>query len=145
SLRRRPPTLTLFPYTTLFRSVDLTNCDREPIHIPGAIQPIGFLLALTADWQVARVSANIQNFLNHSPESVIGALIQEVFTAKAVHDLRNRAAMLGGRDAVERLFGCVLVDGGPPFDVAVHVSAGEIVIEAEPGSGEHGDASGAVR
>ncbi|WP_392353991.1 hypothetical protein V8F63_15505 [Brevundimonas sp. LF-1] len=70
-------------------------------------------MALTADWQVARVSANIQDFLNQSPESVIGALIQEVFTAKAVHDLRNRAAMLGGRDAVERLFGCVLVDGGP--------------------------------
>jgi len=126
-------------------SVDLTNCDREPIHIPGSIQPVGFLLGLTADWQVTRVSANIQDFLNQSPESVIGALIQEVFTAKAVHDLRNRAAMLGGRDAVERLFGCVLVDGGPPFDVAVHVSAGEIVIEAEPASGEHGDASGAVR
>lgn len=36
--------------TTPAASVDLTNCDREPIHIPGAIQPIGFLVALTADW-----------------------------------------------------------------------------------------------
>ena len=25
---------------------DLTNCDREPIHIPGAIQPHGVLLVL---------------------------------------------------------------------------------------------------
>ena len=24
---------------------DLTNCDREPIHIPGSIQPHGCLLA----------------------------------------------------------------------------------------------------
>ncbi|MBB4798308.1 light-regulated signal transduction histidine kinase (bacteriophytochrome) [Brevundimonas bullata] len=131
--------------TTPAASVDLTNCDREPIHIPGAIQPIGFLVALTADWQVARVSANIEDFLHQSPEAVVGALIQDLFTPKAVHDLRNRVAMLGGRDAVERLFSCVLVDGGPAFDVAVHVSAGEVVIEAEPASGEHGDASGAVR
>ena len=27
-------------------AVDLTNCDREPIHLPGAIQPHGVLLAL---------------------------------------------------------------------------------------------------
>ena len=31
-------------------TVDLTNCDREPIHIPGAIQPFGFLLALSAEF-----------------------------------------------------------------------------------------------
>lgn len=29
--------------------VDLTNCDREPIHIPGAIQPHGVLLACRGD------------------------------------------------------------------------------------------------
>lgn len=29
--------------------VDLTNCDREPIHILGAIQPFGFLLAAQRD------------------------------------------------------------------------------------------------
>lgn len=45
------------------RAVDLTNCDREPIHILGAIQPIGFLIALTSDWMVSRVSANIGDFL----------------------------------------------------------------------------------
>ena len=26
--------------------VDLTNCDREPIHIPGSVQPHGALLAV---------------------------------------------------------------------------------------------------
>ena len=25
-------------------AVDLTTCDREPIHIPGSIQPHGYLL-----------------------------------------------------------------------------------------------------
>ena len=43
--------------------VDLTNCDREPIHLLGAIQPIGFLLVLTADWNVSSASVNVGEFL----------------------------------------------------------------------------------
>ncbi|MDE1896815.1 MAG: hypothetical protein KGH91_07050, partial [Rhodospirillales bacterium] len=48
--------------------VDLSNCDREPIHILGGVQPFGFLLALTPDWVVARVSANIGAFLGSGAE-----------------------------------------------------------------------------
>lgn len=127
------------------RPVDLTNCDREPIHILGAIQPIGFLLALTADWIIARASANTVDFLGLSPADLLGKPLQQVFSARAVHDLRNRAAMLRASDAVERLFDCAIVDDGPAFDIALHFSNGQVVIEAEPASGEHGDASGMVR
>ena len=125
--------------------VDLTNCDREPIHIPGAIQPIGFLLALTADWIVARASANLADFIGRTPEEVIGKPLRDLFPAATIHELRNRTAMLRGPDAVERLFDCIVVPGAPGFDFAVHFSGGQIVIEAEPGSGEHGDATGMVR
>ncbi|UVO50260.1 GAF domain-containing protein [Sphingomonas sp. SUN019] len=128
-----------------FGPVDLTNCDREPIHILGAIQPIGFLLALTADWMIARASANVATFVGKTPDELIGAPIGEVFAGSAIHDLRNRAAMLRGADAIERLFDCVLIAGGTPFDVAIHLSGGQVVIEAEPSSGEHGDATGMVR
>jgi len=39
--------------------VDLTNCDREPIHIPGSIQPYGCLLACDGSvGMVRRHSAN---------------------------------------------------------------------------------------
>lgn len=125
--------------------VDLTNCDREPIHILGAIQPIGFLLALTADWMIARASANTIDFLGLAPADLFGKPLQQVFSARAVHDLRNRAAMLRVSDAVERLFDCAIVDDGPAFDIALHFSNGQVVIEAEPAAGEHGDASGMVR
>ncbi|MFJ6022999.1 HWE histidine kinase domain-containing protein [Brevundimonas sp. NPDC092305] len=125
--------------------VDLTNCDREPIHILGAIQPIGFLVALTADWLVARVSANIEQFIGQAPNDLFGRPAQDVFSPKAIHDLRNRAAILRGPDAVERLFDCTLIEGKAPFDVAIHFSGGQVVIEAEPASGEHGDATGMVR
>ena len=126
-------------------SVNLTNCDREPIHILGAIQPIGFLVALTADWMIARVSANVGEFVGLQPDDLFGRPLLEVFSPRAVHDLRNRAAMLRGQDSVERLFDCELQDGGKPFDLAIHFSGGQVVIEGEPASGEHGDATGTVR
>ncbi len=126
-------------------AVDLTNCDREPIHILGAIQPIGFLIALTADWMVARVSANVAEFLGREPGELFGKPLREVFPAATVHDLRNRAGMLRGPDAVERMFNCRIVDDATLFDVAVHFSGGQVVIEAEPASGENGDATGMVR
>lgn len=125
--------------------VDLTNCDREPIHILGAIQPIGFLIALTADWMIARCSANIADFIGREPQSLFGLPLDRVFSPKAVHDLRNRSAILRGVDAVERLFDCDLMGTDQLFDVAIHFSSGQVVIEAEPASGEHGDATGMVR
>lgn len=125
--------------------VDLTNCDKEPIHILGAIQPVGFLMALTADWMVVRVSLNIETFTGRSAEDLLGKPIQDVLSHKAVHDLRNRSAILRGPDAIERLYNCILTEGGDAFDVALHYSGGQLVIEAEPASGEHGDATGMVR
>ena len=125
--------------------VDLSNCDREPIHILGAIQPIGFLLALTSDWIVARASANVGDFVGRAPHELLGRHLSEVFDAKAVHDLRNRTTALRGPDAVERMFDTELVTGGARFDIAVHGAHGQIVIEAEPSTGEHGDTSGIVR
>ena len=125
--------------------VDLTNCDREPIHILGAIQPTGFLLALTADWMVARASANLGDYLGLEPADVIGKPVADILLPGAIHELRNRTALLRGPDSVERLFGVKLTQSDTRFDVAVHLSASSIVIEAERSSGEHGDVTGMVR
>jgi light-regulated signal transduction histidine kinase (bacteriophytochrome) len=125
--------------------VDLSNCDREPIHLLGAIQPAGFLIAVSTDWIVARTSANVERFLGVETRAMVGSPLASVLPPKLVHDLRNRVAYLVTPASVERLFGCVLAEGGSPFDIAIHVSGGQIVIEAEPGSLDNGDASGAVR
>jgi len=127
------------------QSVDLTNCDREPIHILGAVQPIGFLIALTSDWMVARASANVETWLGKGPEEILGKALSEVFSAGAVHDLRNRTIMLRGPDSVERLFGVEVVAGRPPLDLALHLSGGSVVIEGEPSSGEQQDSTSLVR
>lgn len=125
--------------------VDLTNCDREPIHILGAIQPVGFLIALTADWMIVRASANLARFLGQTPAEVIGKPLAEIFPSAAVHELRNRTALLRGPDSVERLFDVALDDGETRFDMAIHMSGGGVVIEGQPSSGEHGDVTGMVR
>lgn len=125
-------------------AVDLTNCDREPIHQLGSIQPIGFLIAVTTDWLVARASANLKEFIGRAPGDLVGNPLAEFLLPKAVHDLRNRVAMLRGSDAVERIFASRLVRDAE-FDVAVHISGPYIVIEAEPVQGETGDATGTVK
>lgn len=125
--------------------VDLTNCDREPIHILGAIQPIGFLIALTADWIVARGSANLPEYLDLYPEQMIGAPLAEFLAPPVIHELRNRTAMLRGPDSVERLFDVELVTGKDRFDIAIHLSGGQLVIEGQRSSGEVGDVTGMVR
>jgi len=38
--------------------IDLTNCDREPIHVPGLIQPFGFLVAVSTDWHGGAAGAH---------------------------------------------------------------------------------------
>jgi len=124
---------------------DLTNCDREPIHVLGNIQPFGFLLAAGMDWIVRRASANCAAFLNVEAEQILGVPLTVLFSEKALHAIRNRITLLRGPDSVERLFHLALTEGGPLFDVAVHFSGDQIVIEAEPAQEAEVEASTMVR
>ena len=43
--------------------IDLDNCAREPIHIPGSVQPHGAMIVLDADeLEVVQVSENVEMF-----------------------------------------------------------------------------------
>jgi light-regulated signal transduction histidine kinase (bacteriophytochrome) len=126
-------------------TVDLTNCDREPIHLLGAIQPIGFLLSLTLDWIVARASANIAEFIKVDDGELVGRPLSEIFLPETIHSLRNRLATLRGANAVDKVFDTPLTPRGRPFDIAIHISSGQIVIEAQPSAARHGDATSMVR
>ncbi|MEG3860939.1 ATP-binding protein [Microcoleus sp. herbarium12] len=53
--------------------VDLTNCDREPIHISGHIQPHGVLLVVREpQLEILQVSENTQDLLGFDAKSAIG-------------------------------------------------------------------------
>jgi light-regulated signal transduction histidine kinase (bacteriophytochrome)/CheY-like chemotaxis protein len=118
-------------------TIDLSNCDREPIHLLSTIQPIGFLVAASSDWIITRLSANAPTWLGQPVDVLLGSTLRALFTPEALHTLRNRLTVLRGDDAVERAFGLHLIKGQPPFDVAVHLSAGKIVLECEPSEPDH--------
>ncbi len=53
--------------------VDLDNCAREPIHVPGYIQPHGVLLAMRAGGSViSQVSNNTTEVLGIEPQRLLG-------------------------------------------------------------------------
>ncbi len=133
------------PERTAVPSVDLTSCDREPIHVLGAVQPFGFLVAVSVDWLVVRVSQNAAEWLGTPAEDLLGLPLTDVFDGEAIHLIRGQLQSLRGPDAIDRMFGIFLYPGGPAFDIALHRSGPAIVIEAEPSASEHLNAGNLVR
>lgn len=114
------------------REVDLTNCDREPIHIPGSVQPFGFLIGLLSDFTVAIASENVAQYLAVDCSDLLQRPIGDVLSEAAVKTIRSRVDYLTGPDAVERVFGVQLQADGPLFDLAIHFSGVYLIVEAEP-------------
>ena len=102
--------------------VDLSNCDREPIHVPGSVQPFGFLLALLSDFTVCIASDNVADYLGCDCAEIMQRPLADVLSEAAIKAIRARVDYLAGPDAVERIFGVELKNGGQPFDLAIHFS-----------------------
>ena len=113
-------------------AVDLTTCDREPIHIPGSIQPFGFMLILSQEFVVLGASENVGQFIGKEFDQIARRRLEEVFTETAVRAIAMRLETINSPDMVERLFAIDLLGTGAPFDVAVHLSGLNLIIEAEP-------------
>ncbi|CAA9275700.1 MAG: Phytochrome, two-component sensor histidine kinase [uncultured Acetobacteraceae bacterium] len=120
--------------------LDLGSCEREPIHLLGAVQGFGFLLAAGPDGTVRHASANAADHLGVPVEGAIGRPFSALLQREAMHEITGALQSLHGHHQTERLFGLSLVAGRPPYDVAVHmVPDGEgalTVVEAEPSAAE---------
>ncbi|WP_149739376.1 HWE histidine kinase domain-containing protein [Rhizobium sp. RU20A] len=114
------------------RSVDLSNCDREPIHIPGSIQPHGFLLACDNYGQtVLRHSANAQAMLGVG-SAINGLALQSIIGDRAAHDVRNAVATTRNPERPALLFAIAAGEAGRLFDIAVHRHLSTVIVEFEP-------------
>jgi light-regulated signal transduction histidine kinase (bacteriophytochrome)/CheY-like chemotaxis protein len=110
--------------------VTLTNCDREPIHIPGSIQPQGCLLACDISFTVIRRhSKNIRDFLSTELAEINGATVEDVLGADAAHSIRN--ALMHWPHATRPALLTSLQIGSAQFDLAAHRHKGETIIEIE--------------
>ena len=121
------------------RQVDLTNCDREPIHRLGAIQDFGALIAVTNDWMVAHRSANASQMLGLQTPLHVGTPLESVFTQEAINLLQRSTALLAGPDDIERQYGVDLLGDGSAFDCALHAVDQSVILEVEPSIGDTPD------
>lgn len=117
---------------TTTSEVDLTNCDREPIHIPGSIQPCGALLVSDASGGIVRRhSANLPEMLG-LPSLVNGLRLDQVLGDEAAHALRNALATTVDPARPALRMGLCLPGGR--FDVSVHRKDDQAIMEFEPAS-----------
>jgi len=109
--------------------VNLTNCEFEPIHIPGSIQPHGFLLGITIDsWKIDFCSGNIQNYIPSSHQSVLGKDFHILFGEKQeaqIKDYISKNLLLSSTPLKLELLGNI-------FLCTIHKSNKTYILEAEP-------------
>lgn len=110
-------------------SVDLTECDREPIHVPGAIQGHGVLLAvMEPELTIAHVSANVADFFGVAAAAAIGRPLAKLVgpSAAAVVAAALRRAPLTSFNPVP------LIVGEQAFDGIFHRNGVVTILELEP-------------
>ncbi len=105
---------------------DLSQCDREPIHLLGGIQPHGVLLAFSEpELTLVLVSANTEAELGLRPEQLVGRPLAEVLHPSSLaHLTRALAQSLTGALRIEA--------AGRFFTGSMHRIDGLRVLELEP-------------
>lgn len=107
------------------QDIDLTACDREPIHIPGAIQPHGLMLVVDAAGQS----------VNHGAGDIEGRLTAD-WMGRPLADILGgelAARAAGAGDGVhEGFLGRYVSHTGEGLDVSAHRSGDHLIIELEP-------------
>lgn len=116
---------------------DLTNCEREPIHAPGCIQPYGFLFVLDPDsWRVVAASSNTRDLFWREATALLGSTIDEVLGTGVAATLER--AVQHPEVAARALYaGEIVVDSVSPaqrYVLLAHRVGGELVLEGEPAS-----------
>lgn len=119
--------------------LDLSNCDREPIHTPGSIQPHGFLLALSGPEDdlgarvVTHASESAATFLGRPLASILGATLGSLLPASSIERLIRQFQAARPSATAEFALTAPLVDaaGAPHFEIVSYRSGDLLVLEFE--------------
>lgn len=118
-------------------SVDLTNCDKEPIHIPGKIQSHGFLVAVDKqNLSISYISENAGDFLNeqaknllNKPLAVVNEFIKQQDPEFNIEDLLKLGII---RDNFDAISPHPVELAGNPFYLIISASVNDWLLEFEP-------------
>lgn len=112
--------------------VDLTNCDREPIHISGHIQPHGVLMAVREpQLEILQISENTEELLGVEAESAIGQNLSLFLEEVQLEKLK--ACLLNENLKTVNPIKLSLQQGGKTlqFDCILHRWEGVLILELE--------------
>lgn len=108
-------------------------CAREPIHIPGSIQPHGALLVLDSAMTVLQASENVREIFGAPLAEVLDAELSKAFPphgAAIEQALASATLTQSGATIARRKI------GEQDYDVIAHSSGKRIIVEIETRSGE---------
>ncbi len=123
-----------------FDQVDLTNCDREPIHIPGAVQPHGCLFAFsTNDKRLIGFSSNAEKWLGRLPD--LGESLSELFPQEFASLIAGLFDGPAGIVRHLRIPASSNSSDAAPSDqlAAVHMYDGRLIVELESDNARRAD------
>jgi len=115
--------------------VDLTNCDREPIHIPGQIQSHGFMIVLDQEGKIRFFSDNIQNFISGIEKNLLDKSIEYLesfFENSPLNNMLAQVLHLGRINGYEQINPYQVTILGKRFYLIISRSAQYEVLEFEP-------------
>jgi len=112
--------------------VDLSNCSKEPIHIPGLIQPHGVLLVLQeVDLTILQVSNNTFNILGRHPEQLLNQHLSCLLEAEQLSLLKDCLAQEDLQIINPLEFIIKSHNESISFDVIAHRSNNLLILELE--------------
>ena len=118
--------------------VDVTNCDKEPIHILGKIQGHGFLIGVDREDQLIRyISENTASYINDDPTKYLGKHIDEIEArmniSNYVEKLNiSKMIILGVGNGFENMNPFYLEVDGEAFNLIIKNADAILLLEFEP-------------
>ncbi|MDB4988158.1 MAG: multi-sensor signal transduction histidine kinase [Myxococcaceae bacterium] len=124
------------------QAYELSQCDLEPIHISGAVQPHGVLMVVSEpDLRILQVSANTQAVLGTPTADMLDSLLSRWLDPDSLSVLTEALAL----PRVQAGNPLKLVVAGRALDGICHRHHGLTFLELEPSAGENVDLSGQLR
>ncbi|WJH29759.1 hypothetical protein N6H13_03020 [Paenibacillus sp. CC-CFT742] len=115
--------------------IDLNNCDKEPIHIPGFIQPHGVLLAVNTQSvpTIVQCSQNTEELLGLETDKVLGLPLENLIGRESLHQILARSFSASVTSDLQYMDITINIAGHDQmFTSVIHESEGLLILEMEP-------------
>lgn len=116
--------------------VDITNCDREPIHVPGSIQGHGYLLAISKEGLVIQyISENLLQATGLQAEVLLEKTLNEALVLSGIRLKSISLSQLleyASQTAFENINPVLVELQGSLWNLIAHEHNNFIILELEP-------------